>query len=311
MSYREIIQTLVQYHVNSNLRLWDQIKHSLTDDQFTQQLGYSHGSLRHQVVHLAATDRYWLHDLQSKTVVGLDPEDYPTRESVSIVWEEIEQDLLRYAQSLTDADLQDKPDGFMVTRWQGLLHVVNHGTDHRAQILSMLHMVEAPTFEQDFADYLRINNRVSKADVLRLISYWRGQWIKARDAIPREQMAQPLIDGWSIKDMMAHLTWYDREIAKVLKERPRDRTGWWNLSRDERNQHIFQHHQPQPLEEVFREHEESFSALINEIEKLGDEDLNASALIWQMPPVTKLWMMLEENTWFHYMMHTEALWEVM
>ena len=41
-----------------------------------------------------------------------------------------------------------------VTGWQVLLHVVNHGTDHRGQILRILHDFGAPTFDQDLMGYL-------------------------------------------------------------------------------------------------------------------------------------------------------------
>jgi uncharacterized damage-inducible protein DinB len=35
-----------------------------------------------------------------------------------------------------------------------LLHVANHGTDHRAQLLRALHDFGAPTFDQDLILYL-------------------------------------------------------------------------------------------------------------------------------------------------------------
>jgi uncharacterized damage-inducible protein DinB len=39
-------------------------------------------------------------------------------------------------------------------RWQILAHVVNHGTDHRAQVLDLLHRLGAPNVEQDLIYYL-------------------------------------------------------------------------------------------------------------------------------------------------------------
>jgi uncharacterized damage-inducible protein DinB len=33
--------------------------------------------------------------------------------------------------------------------WQILAHMVNHGTDHRAQVLAVLYSLGAPTIEQD------------------------------------------------------------------------------------------------------------------------------------------------------------------
>ena len=42
-----------------------------------------------------------------------------------------------------------------VSVWQVLFHVLNHGTDHRAQLLAMVAQFEAPTFDQDYALYVR------------------------------------------------------------------------------------------------------------------------------------------------------------
>ena len=39
-------------------------------------------------------------------------------------------------------------------RREVLLHMVNHGTDHRAQILARLHELGAETVEQDLMLYL-------------------------------------------------------------------------------------------------------------------------------------------------------------
>jgi uncharacterized damage-inducible protein DinB len=38
--------------------------------------------------------------------------------------------------------------------WQVLIHVVNHGTDHRAQILRILHDFGLKTTSQDFIFYV-------------------------------------------------------------------------------------------------------------------------------------------------------------
>jgi uncharacterized damage-inducible protein DinB len=37
--------------------------------------------------------------------------------------------------------------------WQILLHVANHGTDHRAQLLRILNDVGVKTFPQDYIIY--------------------------------------------------------------------------------------------------------------------------------------------------------------
>ena len=41
--------------------------------------------------------------------------------------------------------------------WQVLLHVVNHGTDHRAQMLRILHDMGAQTVSQDYIFFVYDN----------------------------------------------------------------------------------------------------------------------------------------------------------
>ncbi|MCL4255480.1 MAG: damage-inducible protein DinB, partial [Anaerolineae bacterium] len=75
--------------------------------------------------------------------------------------DEAEKNIMAYLNTLTDADLTrilsyDMPHrGGMKTNpiWEILVHVINHGTDHRAQILAMLHQMGAPTLEQDMMLY--------------------------------------------------------------------------------------------------------------------------------------------------------------
>jgi uncharacterized damage-inducible protein DinB len=38
--------------------------------------------------------------------------------------------------------------------WQVLLHIVNHGTDHRAQLLRILHDLGVKTVSQDYIFYV-------------------------------------------------------------------------------------------------------------------------------------------------------------
>ena len=54
---------------------------------------------------------------------------------------------------LDEADLARVPAGMRGPAWQVLVHLVNHGTDHRAQMLRILHDLGAPTFDQDFVLY--------------------------------------------------------------------------------------------------------------------------------------------------------------
>jgi hypothetical protein len=96
-------------------------------------------------------------------------------------------------------------------------------------------------------------------------------------------------------------------MVGVLKTRKLAGSAWWNLPTEERNQHIFEQYRNQPLEEALREHHEIHHALLKEIEQLDDVDLNDPGRIREILPGFKLWLILEQNTWIHYLEHKEAV----
>ena len=60
----EIIRAMVTYHYALFRRVWDTSIMTLTDEQFTTEIPYSHGSIRNHMVHLAAVDRGWMLGMQ-------------------------------------------------------------------------------------------------------------------------------------------------------------------------------------------------------------------------------------------------------
>ena len=156
MSGIEIIRTMMDYNYAWQRRLWDSIM-TLTDDQFTADIPYSHGSLRNHMVHLANTDSGWLRGLKGEPNARTRryiPDEYTTRESVRAICEQVAGEVTAYIAVLNEDDLDKQPEGLPLTIWQTLLHLANHGTDHRAQVLRALHDLGAPTFDQDLLFYL-------------------------------------------------------------------------------------------------------------------------------------------------------------
>ncbi|HEY3341735.1 MAG TPA: DinB family protein, partial [Anaerolineae bacterium] len=47
------------YHFTENRKIWDTHIATLSHEQFTQNMGYSHGSVRDQIVHLMSVDELW------------------------------------------------------------------------------------------------------------------------------------------------------------------------------------------------------------------------------------------------------------
>ncbi len=151
---------LYGYHFGMNRYIWDTYIAPLSQEQFTQEAHYSHGSLRNQLVHLINCDNLWFSELQNLDFPGdLDPAEFDDRSALRARWDAVEQMMRGYLANLRDEMLFDKPiqepeDDKELIVWQVLLHVVNHGTDHRAQLLRRLNDLGVETTSQDYIFYV-------------------------------------------------------------------------------------------------------------------------------------------------------------
>ncbi|MBL8146156.1 MAG: DinB family protein [Anaerolineae bacterium] len=157
-----MIRTLFDYNLWAHERVWTGIL-TLDDEQFARQFDYSIGSVRAQIVHVLSVDNRWLARVAGRpTPDRLDPEAYPSAAAVREDWLRLTAEQRLIVEGLSDEQMgeaisYDMPQrGGMKhnLRREILAHVVNHGTDHRAQVLSLLHQMGAPTVEQDLILYL-------------------------------------------------------------------------------------------------------------------------------------------------------------
>jgi uncharacterized damage-inducible protein DinB len=153
---------LYNYHFAQNRKVWEHAA-SLSHEQFTQAAGYSHGSVRDQLVHLMDVDEIWFSELQNlepSAPISLTDED--DRATIRARWDGIEEMMRGYLADLQDEMLFTKPiqepdeDRNLIV-WQVLLHVVNHATDHRAQTLHLLNNLGVETKYQDYIFYVYDN----------------------------------------------------------------------------------------------------------------------------------------------------------
>jgi uncharacterized damage-inducible protein DinB len=150
------------YHFAENRNLWDKYVMPLPQEQFVQPLDYSIGSVRNQIVHLMSVDNVWFSDLRAEENTGyFNPDDFDDRVAIRNQWDNVEQKMRDYLAQLRDAMLFDKPfppgEDENLILWQVLLHVVNHGTDHRAQLLRQLNDLGVKTISQDYIFYVYDN----------------------------------------------------------------------------------------------------------------------------------------------------------
>ena len=158
----EFVQMMFDYNYWAHRLVWGCVM-SIDNAKFTEPIDYSWGSVHAQVVHTMSAEWIWLNRLRGDSPGAMfDLADYPDRAAVRGKWDQIEADFRSYLSGLTPEALGG---AFTYTTTSGrrytqpiapvLMHVVNHGTDHRAQILAMLSQIGGDTVEQDMVFYLR------------------------------------------------------------------------------------------------------------------------------------------------------------
>lgn len=147
------------YHFAENRKIWDHYVMQLSQEQFTQAVNYSHGSVRDQIIHLMNVDDAWFSGLRGiENTESINPADLRDRESIRAHWDNVEKNMRDYLATLRDDMLSEKPfaegEDKDLILWQVLLHVANHGTDHRAQLLRLLNDLGVATLYQDYVFYV-------------------------------------------------------------------------------------------------------------------------------------------------------------
>jgi uncharacterized damage-inducible protein DinB len=148
------------YHFAENRKIWDRYVTQLTHEQFTQPVSYSRGSVRDQIVHLINCEDVWFSELRSvEPSEELPPAIVDDRNAIRAHWDTVEGNIRQYLSDLQDNMLFAKPiaepeEDKDLLVWQVLLHVVNHGTDHRAQLLRHLNDLGVETSYQDYIFYV-------------------------------------------------------------------------------------------------------------------------------------------------------------
>ena len=130
---------------------------------------------------------------------------------------------------------------------------------------------------------------MDKATLLKTLTETRAAWEALLAQIDEERMFQPGAAGnWSVKDVIAHVTWGESEIAPVLRTHVLAGSDLWNLSDDERNEITYQQNKDRPFHDIVNEERQAYIALLEAVQTLSDEDLNDPHRFKNMPQEWRL-----------------------
>lgn len=157
------ILTLYDYNYWATRRILTATTH-VSPEQFVVPTAHSFSSLRGTLVHILDGERAWRMLLQHQTLAffrDLKEDAFPTVDVLEQRWNEDERAMRDYLAHLTDGDLNEyirytTPEGEKRERvlWHCLLHVVNHGTQHRSEAAVILTDYGHSPDDLDFTAFL-------------------------------------------------------------------------------------------------------------------------------------------------------------
>jgi hypothetical protein len=154
----------------------------------------------------------------------------------------------------------------------------------------------------------------SKAELVSQISNSRARLQTAIDAFDDREAVEPVLaDGWSIKDVMAHVAEWELYVVRRIEARRRGEVPEvWATSEegtDATNARLFTQNRDRSLAEIARFYHDAQKQVLDVIESMSEADLlddsKREDVIgpWRSP----VWMHISGNTFWHYEEHAEAV----
>jgi uncharacterized damage-inducible protein DinB len=162
VNVRDIL-TLYDYNYWATRRILTASGH-VSLEQFLVPTTHSFGSLRGTLVHTLDAECGWRILCQHRTLASfgaMEEEAFPALDVLEQRWNEEERAMRDYLACLTDDDLADyvryttdEGDKRERVLWHCLLHVVNHGTQHRSEAAAILTGYGCSPGDLDFTLFL-------------------------------------------------------------------------------------------------------------------------------------------------------------
>jgi len=141
---KEIIAQMYEYGIWANRKLLDKAA-ALTDEQLRHKFTEGAQPILHTFAHLVGAEWRWYQAwIGASLTERLTVDDLPTLDAVRAKWEPLFAERRAFIASLTPErltqpivrKLQGREQSIIL--WHALVHVANHGTQHRSEIAAML-----------------------------------------------------------------------------------------------------------------------------------------------------------------------------
>lgn len=152
-----------------------------------------------------------------------------------------------------------------------------------------------------------MSETLSKAVLLEKLRSAHANLEAAIDGLTEEQMTQPgVIGDWSIKDLIAHLTYWERRAAFLLGSSIngyREEVDIWKIgSVDEQNERNFQDNKDRPVADVLADWRSILQTILFLLDCLPEQNL-ADTSRWGWPQDESLGERIEGESSGHIEEH--------
>jgi uncharacterized damage-inducible protein DinB len=149
---------------------------------------------------------------------------------------------------------------------------------------------------------------MTKTEFLLNLQNGRRQWHQIWRGIDLFGTSSPRKPGeMSLRDILYHIAWYEREMVDMIKLRTLHGSAWWNLPQEERNTHIYTEGKAVSLLQAWRLEEQAFTDLLAQLQLLTDGELQEARYFKEMPSDWKPWEVIASNTYEHYVEHFSGI----
>ena len=148
---------------------------------------------------------------------------------------------------------------------------------------------------------------MERSELLARLQAGRQEWDDTIASIPHERMLEPVwADGWTIKDIVAHVDFYEWWVAEFIRTRewPVVDPSLHIAELEPRNIAIYEFHKYRELEDILGESAGIHQGLVDAITGLTDQEYIDHNLLGTPPDehwsVAK---MVGGSSWDHYPQH--------
>jgi hypothetical protein len=150
----------------------------------------------------------------------------------------------------------------------------------------------------------------SKSELIEAMVSARNEFDSLIERIQRSTMTLPGASGeWSVKDIIAHSTSYDRWLALTLALRGQKPPDFWieDIPLDEFNRRLFDQNREMALDEVLQQSRDVWREILEETRGRPETYLFTQQCVEGVPYRFRPCDILKSESYGHYLDHVPAL----